>query len=299
MKQRLITGTFIVLATVLAIISKFLPYTIGDYVFDIFALIIAIVAGFEMSNIMDKMGKKVNKYLTSMYGIFNYIILLICLKQVSFEWIILIEVCSLIAYFVLVVISEFILNKKENFSHHLTVALNTVVACVYPSLMFCTITTINHSDWYAGVQGFSMVFIIAIFAITYFTDTFAYLVGRTFKGPKLAPKISPNKTISGAVGGLLGGIGAAMLVYLLVCNVSSWAIMLEIHSLSWWHFLIFGAIGSAVGQCGDLFESSLKRRAGIKDSGNLFPGHGGMLDRYDALTFVSAFIFVFLLVILI
>ena len=299
MKQRLITGTFIVLATVLAVVAKLLPYSIGDYVFDIFALAIAIVAGFEMSNIMEKMGKKVNKYLTSMYGIFNYIILLICLKQVTFAWIILIEVCSLIAYFILVVISELILNKKDSFAEHINVALNTVVACIYPSLMFCTVVAINHADWYAGVKGFSMVFIITIFAVTYFTDTFAYLVGRTFKGPKLAPKISPNKTISGAIGGLLGGIGAAMLVYLLVCNVSSWSIMLEIHALRWWHFLILGTLASAIGQCGDLFESSLKRRAGIKDSGNLFPGHGGMLDRYDAMTFVSAFIFVFVLIILI
>ena len=129
-----------------------------------------------------------------------------------------------------------------------------------------------------------------IFAITWLTDTFAYLVGRTFKGPKLAPKISPNKTISGAIGGLLGGIVGAMLVYALVYKVSALSEILS--RLSWWHFLIIGVLGSAFGQIGDLFESKLKRNAGVKDSGNIFPGHGGMLDRIDAMIFISTFVYI-------
>ena len=298
MKQRLITGTFIVLATVLAIVAKFLPYTIGDYVFDIFALTISIVSGFEMANIMQNMGKKVHKYLTTMFCVFNYIVLMICLELISFNYIVLIQIAALILYFFIVVICSALQNKGLSFKDNSKIAFNTILACIYPSFMFCLIVSINHIDSYVGIKNFSMLFIIAIFAITYFTDTFAYIVGRTVKGPKLAPKISPNKTISGSIGGLLGGVAAAMLLFLLASK-TSWVVMLETYSLKWWHFLILGAVASAVGQCGDLFESALKRKAGIKDSGSLFPGHGGMLDRYDAMTFVSALVYVFLVIVLI
>ena len=90
MKQRLITGTFIVLATVLAIVAKFLPLGIGDYVFDIFALVIAIIASFEMTNIMEKMGKNTNKFMVTMFPVFNYAVLLVSVKLVKFYWIIII-----------------------------------------------------------------------------------------------------------------------------------------------------------------------------------------------------------------
>ncbi len=293
MKQRLITGIFIVLATALAIVAKLLPYSIGDYIFDIFALIIAIIAGFEMCNIMEKMGKKVNKMLATMYSIFNYIVLIICMEFINFEWLILIEVASLLVYYLIVLCFEKFSNNKQTIKENATTSTNTVLACLYPSFMFCTILLINHIDDFAATKGFSMLILILVFAITYFTDTFAYLVGRTFKGPKLAPKVSPNKTISGAIGGLLGGIGAALLVYFVGKNI------IDISFLSWWHFLIIGILGSAIGQSGDLFESFLKRKAGIKDSGNLFPGHGGMLDRYDALTFVTTFVYLFIFVVLI
>lgn len=297
MKQRLITGSFIVLATVLAIVAKFLPLGIGDYVFDIFALIIAIIAGFEMTNIMEKMGKNTNKFMVTMFSVFHYAVLLVSMKLVKFYWIVIIELLALIVYFVATLIVEATTNKN-GFKSVFRVCFNTILSCLYPAFMFCTIVIINHSSSFAGVEHFSTAFLIMIFAITYFTDTFAYLVGRTLKGPKLAPKISPNKTISGSIGGLLGGVGASMLVYLLISK-TSWCPILEISSLSWWHFLALGAVASVLGQCGDLFESALKRKAGIKDSGNLFPGHGGMLDRYDALTFVSTFVFIFVLIVLI
>ena len=110
-------------------------------------------------------------------------------------------------------------------------------------------------------------------------------------------KISPNKTISGSVGGFLGGVAAAMLLFL-IASKTSWNAMLVEHSIKWWHFLIMGGCGSIIGQCGDLFESALKRKAGIKDSGSLFPGHGGMLDRFDSMIFVSTFVYLVIFFIL-
>ena len=299
MKQRFITSIFIVLATVLAVASKLLPYTIGDYVFDIFVLAIAYVASIEVCNIMEKNNKKLNKFMVSMYALVNYVSLLSCFRYVEFYTIILIQVLALFIYWLIALLIEWVKDKKVPMRQHLVTSMNTILACLYPTFFLLLLLNFNHADEYHAVlKYFSLVFIIIIFAITWLTDTFAYLVGRTFKGPKLAPKISPNKTISGAIGGLLGGIAGAMLVYLLVYHVSALSTILSMFNLKWWHFLIVGAIGSALGQMGDLFESKLKRNAGVKDSGNIFPGHGGMLDRFDAMIFVSTFVYLVILFIL-
>lgn len=108
-----------------------------------------------------------------------------------------------------------------------------------------------------------------VFAVTWTTDIFAYFAGRAIGGPKLAPRISPNKTWAGLIGGT---IGAGLAAWLL----ATW---FEMESF----FLWMGAPMGLVAQFGDLYESWEKRRAGIKDSGALLPGHGGVLDRLDGL----------------
>jgi phosphatidate cytidylyltransferase len=114
---------------------------------------------------------------------------------------------------------------------------------------------------------FGLVFWVLI--VTWSTDIFAYFAGRSIGGPKLAPRVSPNKTWAGLVGGILGagllGWGAALLFDL------------------GQPFIWLGAPLGAVAQAGDLYESGVKRRAGVKDSGTLLPGHGGVLDRLDGL----------------
>ena len=100
------------------------------------------------------------------------------------------------------------------------------------------------------------------------TDVGAYAAGRTFGGPKLAPRISPNKTWAGLVGGGLAAVGIT-----LACGL--WAGQLQVETLA------VSALLSVVSQVGDLSESWSKRRAGVKDSGGLIPGHGGVLDRLD------------------
>jgi phosphatidate cytidylyltransferase len=113
------------------------------------------------------------------------------------------------------------------------------------------------------------------------TDTFAYLVGRSLGRRKLAPTLSPGKTVEGSLGGLLGAMLAGAVF-------AHW-----IH-LSFPHGLVVGAIAGTVGQMGDLFESALKREIGLKDFGNLLPGHGGILDRFDSLLFVTPLAYLYL-----
>ena len=112
-----------------------------------------------------------------------------------------------------------------------------------------------------------------VFVVTWATDIFAYFAGRAIGGPKLAPRISPNKTWAGLIGGM---VGAGVCAWLL----ATWFEME-------WFFLWMGAPLGLVAQIGDLYESWEKRRAGVKDSGTLLPGHGGVLDRLDGLLAVS------------
>jgi len=103
-------------------------------------------------------------------------------------------------------------------------------------------------------------------------DTSAYAVGRAFGKRKLAPVISPKKTVEGALGGLLGSVTCAVL-----CGLAF------LPAIPAWYAAAAGLVVGTTGQAGDLFESLLKRAAGVKDSGTLFPGHGGVLDRADAI----------------
>ncbi|MCU0241728.1 MAG: phosphatidate cytidylyltransferase [Vicinamibacteria bacterium] len=116
--------------------------------------------------------------------------------------------------------------------------------------------------------------VVLLFAIVMLSDTFAFFLGRAIGRHRLSPSISPAKTIEGGVAALLGGIAGA------------WAVRaLGLPSLTPLAATLLGASVAVCGIAGDLAESLLKRWAGVKDSGTLFPGHGGMLDRLDSLLF--------------
>lgn len=119
---------------------------------------------------------------------------------------------------------------------------------------------------------FALLFLCAA---VWSTDIGAYFAGRAIGGPKLAPLVSPNKTISGALGGVLG----AMIVAGLVAAVYGQGNLVI--------YLLLAAFLSVISQIGDLYESWMKRQAGIKDSGTIIPGHGGAMDRVDGLVFAA------------
>ena len=157
---------------------------------------------------------------------------------------------------------------------------------VLASLLDCKIG--GQGSWtpaglaYAGLSGVSLAWlrdgdqagllaILFLFAVVWATDIAAYFVGRSLGGPKLAPSISPGKTQSGAIGGTIGGVAAGM-------ALAASAGLGNLPLLAVVAFLL-----SIVSQIGDLFESWVKRRHGVKDSGSLIPGHGGVMDRVDGL----------------
>jgi phosphatidate cytidylyltransferase len=131
-----------------------------------------------------------------------------------------------------------------------------------------------------GRDGIIWIFLLLI--VVFIGDTGAYYVGSYLGRHKLCPSVSPNKTVEGALGGLLAGLGAGALYKSFLLSGLPWGLSL----------LFFLSI-SIAGQMGDLFESQLKRIARIKDSGTLLPGHGGVLDRIDALLFAAPVAYIF------
>jgi len=126
--------------------------------------------------------------------------------------------------------------------------------------------------WAAAPRG--LAWLLVVILITWLSDSGAYLVGRSFGRRPLIPVVSPKKTVEG----LAGGFGAAALT-------GAVAVVLFGLDVSWAIGLLIGVVIGAIGVVGDLAESIMKRQAGVKDSGTLIPGHGGMLDRLDALLF--------------
>ncbi|NNK87673.1 MAG: phosphatidate cytidylyltransferase, partial [Flavobacteriaceae bacterium] len=124
--------------------------------------------------------------------------------------------------------------------------------------------------------------LLGSFILVWTNDSFAYLVGRTLGKQKLFPRISPNKTVEGFLGGLFFSC------------VASYFIAEYSGSLSFNNWLILAIIVSVFGTLGDLVESKFKRQAGVKDSGIIMPGHGGLLDRLDSIIFATPFIYLFL-----
>ncbi|WP_418801583.1 phosphatidate cytidylyltransferase [Porphyromonas sp.] len=126
-------------------------------------------------------------------------------------------------------------------------------------------------DPFSSMTQYNGLLLLTIFIFIWVNDTGAYLVGSRWGKTPLAPSISPKKTVEGSIGGLLLVLLSAVVLRLLLFP-----------ELSWLRMLLIAAVVAIFGTIGDLFESSLKRQAGVKDSGKLIPGHGGILDRIDS-----------------
>ena len=169
--------------------------------------------------------------------------------------------------------------KKEEVISHLGKIFLTIIYIVVPFTLIVQIPFLNATFNYVNST------ILGVFILIWTNDTFAFLVGKNFGKHKLLERISPNKTIEGFIGGMVATFIASVII-------SNW---FTTHSISEW--LVIAAIVSIFGVLGDLIESMFKRQAGVKDSSNLIPGHGGFLDRFDSVIFAAPFIFIYLQII--
>ncbi len=317
MKKRIYSSIAVVITLALLFVLK---VYVSEYFFDAFFGIIACFAGFEISKMLTKMGKYNFQFVAVIFPtlllVANLLGMYFASTSGDFFWIfytILINISLMIIVFSLLYLWGIILKKKtlneitvrqlkniSIFRFSFNKALNTLITFIYPSFFFLFFILINHFNTFNFIKlseiqtDISVFMLLTAFLIPIFTDTFAMLTGSLIGGKKLCPKISPNKTISGAVGGTLWCVLFSACVYLIFGCIESFIPFMEIFPI--WAYLIIVLLGSIIAQCGDIFESFIKRRANVKDSGKFLPGHGGCLDRIDSHIFVAPFILIAFLI---
>ena len=158
--------------------------------------------------------------------------------------------------------------------------------------MFCFYSLIHLKRClpFAQYRYDAIYFILLILCFAWGGDTAAYFAGRAFGKHKLAPHLSPKKTIEGSVGGFLGAALCCVLYGLVIGKVLG-------HAPVYWVLALYGLLGSLVSQLGDLSFSYIKRQYGIKDYGHLFREHGGVLDRFDSVTFCAPLTYLLLMIV--
>lgn len=283
MLKRTITGIGIVIVTVGFFLCKYFldmpvfegvflkPVTVGDMLFDLFILIMAVASTYEYERAFSDKLLKTEKVIIFIYPFAVYISY--CFKGLGWAF-------GAMLFLFLLLLAQLVFEYDKISLESIGISLFTMI---YPATILVSLLVINR---YPTLEPLLMVF-----AITPCADTFAYFVGSIVKGKKLCPHISPNKTVSGFIGGLFGGMIASLLVYFIFTEKGAIfnSVFLEV--------LLFAGAGIACALLtayGDLVESVIKRKLGIKDMGKILPGHGGMSDRIDGLTFAAPVIsFVF------
>ncbi|MGB5554213.1 MAG: phosphatidate cytidylyltransferase [Flavobacteriaceae bacterium] len=165
----------------------------------------------------------------------------------------------------------YLFRKKET---HFNTAKKFIIGLFYIGGGCIFLTMIPYKD-----EAFAKLLIMGVFVLIWINDSFAYIIGKSFGRTKLYPSISPKKTFEGTIGGFIFAMVGA---YVIGCYTPL------ISPMQW---IILALVIVVSGSLGDLLESKLKRSAGVKDSGAILPGHGGMLDRLDSLVFAAPFVY--------
>ena len=178
-------------------------------------------------------------------------------------------------------------NKDIQFIHCATAFFASLAL---PFAFLCFLRLNNVSDWFTAYTHHEGVYFVGLgFSCSWFTDTFAYLVGRKFGKHKMAPVISPKKSIEGAIGGIaLTAVMNVIILYLFTigCRNLYDYTFLGGDNMNYLYIVPISMIGSFISMMGDLAASVIKRNFGIKDYSKLMPGHGGIMDRFDSCIFV-------------
>lgn len=300
MLKRSITGAVILLLTLLFVVLK----QFSPIFFDVYVLIIMYGALYEMYKAHQISGKDAD--FASLFFVPVFSCIVFNLEQHYIKALLYI---GLLAIAVLIIsLSEEIITYSKDRKYGTTEknvsVLNqslfnktkqTMMVFAYPILPLLFLMALNHI-----VYDLAYIGLILTFAVSMLTDTCAYLVGRFCGKRKFIPEVSPNKTVAGVVGGFAGGVIGSLVCYFIfyytslfkLSSFGSKGLLISI-------FLIIGVVGSFITQLGDLIASAYKRKHGIKDFSNVFPGHGGFMDRVDGLMFNSVLIYIILTIFLV
>lgn len=251
--KRTLTGAVYV-ASVLAAIC------FNPIISSIYFGIIGIVALSEFYNVASKQSQKLNPIIAYLAAISLYTTIALYSFELDFKIPLLISVVLFVAIFIVA-----LYKKTEN---PFTSIAYTICGLIYIILPISTTNLIIQHN-----SEFQPLLLLSIFILAWCNDTFAYLTGVKFGKHRLFERHSPKKSWEGFFGGLSATVIAAVVMYLIYGN-----------GLVAW--LLIAILTSVVGTLGDLVESMFKRQMGVKDSGNILPGHGGILDRFDILLLV-------------
>lgn len=314
MKTRLLTSLYLVLAIVLAFLSRF--FTL--YVFDVIIGMLAVVGTVEVARVLERSKKYNSIKLVGLYPTLMYFGLIFAITlELAWQYYLLLFIAIFVLFFAISFASTMFATKttqkeikkykitqtKQNYAF--AKALNNSFLFLYPTLLFGSLMLLNHLGELSFVADtlntnagtFATFFLLLAVVVTVVTDSMAMITGMLIGGPKLAPIISPKKTISGAVGGVVFGTASAYLLYLVLNTMAVFSNALNILP-GVWVIVVIGVVTSVLCQVGDIFASYLKRRARVKDYGTILPGHGGVMDRFDGLIFGATAVLVALLLLI-
>lgn len=278
MKIRLISGScYIILLAAFFCLKIFLPY--GDFYFDGLIYAFAILGTFEMLRATKEKTTKVERGVV--YAFTAITIPAVAVGEYCKGWgLSAIGVAMLTLSIVL--LSLLVIRHEETSLESLGLSL---LSAVYPTLLLALMVLANHATAPTALKNIafdSRLLILFVFVVSPCADSIAYVFGkflRKYFPKKMTPVISPNKTVIGGIGGLVGGmLGAAALYFIYNATAGSYEqmhIWLPV-------YLGLGLVASVATAFGDLVESCIKRKLGLKDMGNIMPGHGGVLDRLDS-----------------
>jgi len=258
----------------------------GQIVLGLFIFLLSILALNEFYSAVSNIGYKPVKFIGYMASVYMF---LVCSKEplnkygINIEFLISFRSALLGVFSALLILFCYIifLHNKFNISD----ISATVFGILYIVFLFGFVILIRNM-----VNGFYYVWLIFIGAFA--TDTFAYFSGYLFGKHKLMPEISPKKTVEGSVGGIVG-CALVMGIYGMYLNFNNPANVIPLY-----HFIILGIICGIISQIGDWSASAIKRYVKIKDYGNIMPGHGGVLDRFDSILFTAPVVYFYLSILL-
>ena len=269
MKQRLITAALILGATIpLVLFSQYITYPIA-------LSVLALIAVHEILrtlSLQKKYSLAIPAYMLALAMPFS------AYFAVENGTVYLLSLSALVFAFLMYTMAVGVFSKgRLGFS----VISELFVMVAYVVISFSSMALIRYFNMEIGLY-----ILILVFVVSWVTDSCAYIVGSLFGKHKLIPEVSPKKTVEGAIGGIVCAT-LAFLLYGLIIDL-----FIEKIEVNYIALLVFAPVLSVVSQLGDLFASLLKRQHGVKDYGNIFPGHGGVMDRFDSILAVSTILLI-------
>ena len=281
MKIRLISGScYVALLAAFFCLKIFLPY--GDFYFDGLIYAFAIMGTFEILRATKEKTTAATRGLVYAFSVIT--IPAVAVGEYFKGWgLSVIGVAFIVLSIAL--LSMLVIRHEETSLEGVGLSF---LSAVYPTVLLALMVLANHAVAPAALEKFGFdgrLLILFVFVVSPCADSIAYLFGkflRKYFPKKMTPVISPNKTVIGGIGGLVGGlVGAAALYFIYNATAGSYDqmhIWLPV-------YLAIGLVGAVATAFGDLVESCIKRKLGLKDMGKIMPGHGGVLDRLDSAFF--------------